>query len=352
MKISILTATYNRAKLLERLYKSIVKNLSDAIEVEWLIMDDGSIDETQKTVEKFIKDNKFDIQYYSQENSGKMSAINKLVPYSTGDLIIECDSDDYFKQNAFNIIKSNYNEIDEDTYALCYLKYDQNECNIGNLFKQKETTIFDLYFKQNNFAMGTNLQRLEIGSNVAGYENPNLESLTIGNNKMLEYLDVRNCPNVSGALDLSGCISLRELYLENTNFTGISIAKGGLLETAHLDSPTSISMMELIYVNDLKLESANNLTTLRIENYIFAPTATLTIGSTVTTQATKDIVLNLIDSSNNLSRVRLVGVNWILPNTDVLDRALNFAGIDDDSFDIRSDFARRGKGFACSGQWS
>lgn len=148
MKISILTATYNRAKLLERLYKSIVKNLNDTIEVEWLIMDDGSIDETQKTVEKFIKDNKFDIQYYSQENSGKMSAINTLVPYSTGDLIIECDSDDYFKQNAFNIIKSNYNEIDEDTYALCYLKYDQNECNIGNLFKQKETTIFDLYFKQ------------------------------------------------------------------------------------------------------------------------------------------------------------------------------------------------------------
>jgi len=115
MKISILTATYNRAKLLERLYKSIVKNLSDDIEVEWLIMDDGSIDETQTTVEKFIKDNKFDIQYYSQENSGKMSAINTLVPYSTGDLIIECDSDDYFKQNAFKIIKSNYNEIDEDT---------------------------------------------------------------------------------------------------------------------------------------------------------------------------------------------------------------------------------------------
>ena len=192
-----------------------------------------------------------------------------------------------------------------------------------------------LYFKQNNFAMGTNLQRLEIGSNVAGYENPNLESLTIGNNKMLEYLDVRNCPNVSGALDLSGCISLRELYLENTNFTGISIAKGGLLETAHLDSPTSISMIELIYVNDLKLESTNSLTTLRVENCIFAPTATLTIDSTVTTQAEKDIVLNLIDSSNNLSRVRLVGVNWILSDTEVLDRALGFAGIDDDSFDIQ-----------------
>lgn len=148
MKISVLTATYNRANLLKRLYDSIVKNLNYGVEVEWLIMDDGSIDETQKVVEKFIKEDQLDIQYYSQENSGKMEAINNLVPYSTGDLIIECDSDDYFKDSAFKTIKNHYNELDDDTYALCYLKYDQNECNIGNLFKEKETTIFDLYFKE------------------------------------------------------------------------------------------------------------------------------------------------------------------------------------------------------------
>ena len=148
MKISILTPTYNREKLLERLYKSILKNLNYGLEVEWLIMDDGSIDGTEKLIEKYINENKFDIQYYSQENKGKMEAINNLVPYATGELIIECDSDDYFKDNAFLIIKNTYHELDENTYALCYLKYDQNECNIGNLFKEKETTMFDLYFKQ------------------------------------------------------------------------------------------------------------------------------------------------------------------------------------------------------------
>lgn len=148
MKISILTPTYNREKLLERLYKSILKNLNYGLEVEWLIMDDGSTDGTAKLIEKFINENKFDIQYYSQENKGKMEAINNLVPYSTGEMIIECDSDDYFKQNAFLTIKNTCNELDENTYAMCYLKYDQNECNIGNLFKEKETTMFDLYFKQ------------------------------------------------------------------------------------------------------------------------------------------------------------------------------------------------------------
>lgn len=148
MKISILTPTYNREKLLEKLYKSILKNLNYGLEVEWLIMDDGSIDGTEKLIEKYINENKFDIQYYSQENKGKMEAINNLLPYATGDLIIECDSDDYFKQNAFLTIKNSCNELDENTYALCYLKYDQNECNIGNLFKEKETTMFNLYFKQ------------------------------------------------------------------------------------------------------------------------------------------------------------------------------------------------------------
>lgn len=148
MKISILTPTYNREKLLERLYKSILKNLNYGLEVEWLIMDDGSIDGTEKLIEKYINENKFDIQYYSQENKGKMEAINNLVPYATGELIIECDSDDCFKDNAFLTIKNTCNELDENTYAMCYLKYDQNECNIGNLFKEKETTMFDLYFKQ------------------------------------------------------------------------------------------------------------------------------------------------------------------------------------------------------------
>lgn len=148
MKISILTPTYNRAKLLNKLYKSLIENAKYDVEIEWLIMDDGSTDDTNLEVEKFIQENKFDIQYYSQENKGKMEAINNLIGYATGDLIIECDSDDYFKSNAFLTIKNTFNEIDDDTYALCYLKYDQNECNIGNLFKEKETTMFDLYFKQ------------------------------------------------------------------------------------------------------------------------------------------------------------------------------------------------------------
>lgn len=150
MKISVLTPTYNRANLLERLYKSLIKNSKYNVDIEWLIMDDGSIDDTKAIIEGYINENKINVQYFHQENQGKMVAINNLVDKSNGDLIIECDSDDYFTENAFKIINEEYNKYKDDNkaYALCFLKYDQDGNNIGNEFKKKRTTMFDLYFKE------------------------------------------------------------------------------------------------------------------------------------------------------------------------------------------------------------
>ena len=150
MKISVLTPTYNRANLLERLYKSLVKNLKYDIEIEWLIMNDGSTDETKNVIKKFIAENKIEIKYFEQENQGKMVSINKLVEKATGDLIIDCDSDDYFTEDAFKIINEEYkkNKSENNIYGLCFLKYDQDGKNMGNNFKNKKTTMFDLYFKE------------------------------------------------------------------------------------------------------------------------------------------------------------------------------------------------------------
>lgn len=151
MKISILTPTYNRGKLLGRLYASLQKNKTVGIEIQWLIMDDGSTDETRQIIQAYQEENTIEINYYYQENQGKMQALNQLIPNATGELIIECDSDDYFKENAFQIIQNDVSSMDEATYALCYLKQDPKDANIGCLFPQKETTMFDLYFKQGEY---------------------------------------------------------------------------------------------------------------------------------------------------------------------------------------------------------
>ena len=149
LKISVLTSTYNRGNLLKKLYNSLIQNSNYNVDVQWLIIDDGSKDDTKNIVKDFKDENKIEIKYFYQENQGKMLAINKLVKEANGDLIIECDSDDYFTEDAFDIIKNEYQKCDKsDIYALCFLKYDQNGNNMGNLFKNEKTTMFDLYFKE------------------------------------------------------------------------------------------------------------------------------------------------------------------------------------------------------------
>lgn len=149
MKLSILTPTYNRAQCLPKLYESIKQNKIDTLELEWLIMDDGSQDHTRELIESFQKENIVPIVYFFQQNQGKMVALNNLVEKAAGDWIVECDSDDYFCQNAFQFIVENVS-LDNQVYAYAFLKYDQNLHNIGQLFpcEKEKTTMFDLYFKQ------------------------------------------------------------------------------------------------------------------------------------------------------------------------------------------------------------
>ena len=154
MKISVLTPTYNREKLIERLYKSLVKNSEYGIEIEWLIMDDGSTDQTEQKVKSFIQEQKshIEIKYFKQKNQGKMVAINNLVEKATGEYMIDCDSDDYFADEAFKIMSEKIKETanEKKIYGLCFLKHSTNGENIGNSFTKKRTTLFDLHYKEND----------------------------------------------------------------------------------------------------------------------------------------------------------------------------------------------------------
>ena len=69
MKISVLTATYNRAKLLDKLYASLLINSNSCpeIQLEWLIMDDGSTDETKTVCQNYMLEKLIDVKYFHQE---------------------------------------------------------------------------------------------------------------------------------------------------------------------------------------------------------------------------------------------------------------------------------------------
>ena len=121
MKISVVTATYNRAHLLPKLYESIVDNYKSYKDIEWVIMDDGSSDDTESLVKKWIKNSKFDIKYYKQTNAGKMAAINNVMDTVSGDIVLEVDSDDYFTSDALKMINEDYKKLDgKNIYGIVY----------------------------------------------------------------------------------------------------------------------------------------------------------------------------------------------------------------------------------------
>ena len=94
MLITVFTPTYNRAKLLPRLYKSLQEQTSK--DFEWVIVDDGSTDNTKEVIDNIItqQENHFPIRYFYKENVGKHTAINQGAKIALGALFLILDSDD------------------------------------------------------------------------------------------------------------------------------------------------------------------------------------------------------------------------------------------------------------------
>ena len=61
-ELTVLTPTYNRAKLLNKCYETLCKQTNK--EFIWLIIDDGSIDDTEKVVAKWMTENKIEIKWW------------------------------------------------------------------------------------------------------------------------------------------------------------------------------------------------------------------------------------------------------------------------------------------------
>ena len=113
----------------------------------------------------------------------------------------------------------------------------------------------------------TRLKELHIGSNRTGYSNANLNKLNVQNSVLLEYIDVRNCPNLATTIDLSSSPRLKQAYFEGTAITGVDLADGGAIETLHLPSTiTALVLMNLNKLSDLSCPSYANVTRLMLTN--------------------------------------------------------------------------------------
>ena len=97
-KITVFTPTYNRAYIIENLYRSLCRQ--SYRNFEWLVVDDGSSDNTEELFQRLKQEADFHIQYYKKENGGKGRAINYGVDFARGELFFNVDSDDYLTDDA------------------------------------------------------------------------------------------------------------------------------------------------------------------------------------------------------------------------------------------------------------
>lgn len=103
IKITVFTPTFNRGYIIEQAYNSLCKQTVK--DFEWLVIDDGSSDNTETLFNIWKKeDNGFDIIYIKQENCGKMRAVNRGAQMARGELFLNLDSDDFLADDTIEKI--------------------------------------------------------------------------------------------------------------------------------------------------------------------------------------------------------------------------------------------------------
>lgn len=114
VKISIIVPMYNSSSTISQCINSVMRSISyeKRVDVEVLLVDDGSIDETIEVCEKAIDDS-FDIKIIKTSHNGSSHAKNVGICHSTGDYLCFIDSDDYVEYDYLNII---FETITESSY--------------------------------------------------------------------------------------------------------------------------------------------------------------------------------------------------------------------------------------------
>lgn len=108
---TLFTATFNRAHLLPRVYESLVRQSTR--DFEWVIVDDGSTDDSGALVERWAREADFPVRYTYQENRGKHTAINRGVEMARGFMFVIVDSDDWLHPTALERIRALWESIPE-----------------------------------------------------------------------------------------------------------------------------------------------------------------------------------------------------------------------------------------------
>lgn len=178
-RITVFTPTYNRANVLTRVYESLKKQTYK--DFVWIIVDDGSTDNTKSVVDKFISDNLMEIIYIYQKNMGKHNAINQGVKNADSELFLIADSDDAFVPEALETFVKTWDSIDtnirNEYKGVIARTFDSETKKVnGGKFPQKQ---FDANELDANFKLKTTGEKWSIFRTevLKEFPFPNIEGL-------------------------------------------------------------------------------------------------------------------------------------------------------------------------------
>jgi hypothetical protein len=176
-----------------------------------------------------------------------------------------------------------------------------------------------LYCGTLNVSNANKLIELKVGDATEGYCNEHLHFLSVGTNRLLKKIDVRNCPKLTAPLALSGCPNIEEIYATGSGITGVELPDSGCVKIMHLPATiTNFTITNQIYLQDVTFEGYDNIKTLHIEN--------------CPSENCPDIDgLSMLNKCKNLVRVRLTDVNWSFDDASYLLNLAdkNLKGIDE-----------------------
>lgn len=145
--LTVFTPTYNRAYTLHKCYESLRRQTNK--DFVWLIIDDGSIDNTKELVYSWLKnDNGFEIRYAYKENGGMHTGHNKAYELIDTELNVCIDSDDYMPNDAVESILSFWEKNRDNNYSgIVALDSYENGQIIGKELPNKKSTTISGYYK-------------------------------------------------------------------------------------------------------------------------------------------------------------------------------------------------------------
>ncbi len=151
MKFTVFTPTYNRASTLPRVYNSLLnQTLKDFV---WLIIDDGSTDNTRELVKRWIDEKNLLIEYHYKENGGKHSAMRLAWNLAKTKYLIGIDSDDELTYDAVETFNHEWGKIEflgiENEFAeVSGLTHSKEGKLIGNFHFPSQTPFIDSFWHE------------------------------------------------------------------------------------------------------------------------------------------------------------------------------------------------------------